>query len=158
MEYILAFVLGILIGAVIFSLIYSVAGVLKINKQLATHKEYDDALSHNIDSVKDHLEKSIDDIKRDTRDEINNFYQELRKLEESIFKKFDETELSTDNTIGKVIEMLTDNINTVDTKATDVKKYVDSRIDKLSSAARRKPTVEYFTDEEIKQETQQLNS
>jgi hypothetical protein len=158
MEHILAFVLGILIGAVIISLIYSVLGVLKINKQLATHKEYDDALSHNIDSVKDHLEKTIDDIKRDLRDEINHFNQELHKLEKGIFKKFDETELSTDNTIGKVIEMLSDNINAVDTKTTDVKKYVDSRIDKLSSTARRKPAVEYFTDEEIKQETQQLNS
>jgi len=158
MEHILAFVLGILIGAVIISLIYSVLGVLKINKQLATHKEYDDALSHNIDSVKDHLEKTIDDIKRDLRDEINHFNQELHKLEKGIFKKFDETELSTDNTIGKIIEMLSDNINAVDTKTDGVKKYVDSRIDKLSSTARRKPTVEYFTDEEIKQETQQLNS
>ena len=156
MELIIGFVLGILIGAVIFSLVYSVTGILKIKKQIVIHKEYQDALSHNIDAVNDHLTKMIDDVKRTITDEINGTNTDLKNSTDNILSRIEDTELMFDTTIGKVIDNLQDNINTVEEKTESVRKYVDSRIDKLG--ARKKPAVEYFTDEEIKQETQQLNS
>lgn len=157
MELILAFVLGILIASVIFSLVYSVTGVLKIKKQLAAHKEYDDALSHNIDAVKDHLTKILDDVKRTITDDIESTNIDLRNTQDVIFKRIDSTELMFYKTIGKAIDNLQDNINRVDAKAEYLKKYVDSRIDK-AVVTKKKPAVEYFTEEEIKQEIQQINS
>lgn len=157
MELIIAFVLGILIASVVFSLVYSVTGVLKIKKQLAAHKDYQDGLSHNIDAVNDHLTKMVDDVKRTITDEINGTNADLKNSRDDLFKRIEDAELMFDRTIGKVIDNLQDNINTVDAKTEYLKKYVDSRIDK-AVVTKKKPAVEYFTEEEIKQEIKQINS
>ena len=90
MELIIAFVLGILIASVVFSLVYSVTGVLKIKKQLAAHKDYQDGLSHNIDAVNDHLTKMVDDVKRTITDEINSTNTKIptenRKVARYVFR------------------------------------------------------------------------
>ena len=157
MELIIAFVLGILIASVIFSLVYSVTGVLKIKKQLALHKDYDDALSHNIDAVKDHLSKLLDDVKRTITDDIDSTNLRINKVRDSAFRRIEDTELSFDKTIGKVIDGLQDNINSVDAKAEYLKKYVDSRIDKAVVSKRKLPA-EIFTEEETNSEITQINS
>jgi hypothetical protein len=157
MELIIAFVLGILIASVIFSLVYSVTGVLKIKKQLATHKDYDDALSNTIDSVKDHLTKMLDDVKRTITDDIDSTNLRINKVRDSAFRRIEDTELMFDKTIGKVIDGLQDNINSVDAKAEYLKKYVDSRIDKAVVTKKKLPE-EIFIEEETNSQLTQINS
>ena len=112
MELIIAFVLGILIASVIFSLVYSVTGVLKIKKQLTLHKDYDDALSHNIDAVKDHLTKLLDDVKRTITDDIDSTNLRINKVRDSTFRRIEDTEIKFDKTLNDVINSIQNNINT----------------------------------------------
>jgi predicted PurR-regulated permease PerM len=141
-------VLGMLIGAVIFSLIYAVTGVLKINKQIVIQKDYDDALSNTIDSVKDHLTKMIDDVKRDLRDDVNNLHQQFQNKYSDIFDRFENTDLHFDKTIGNVIEILQTNID-------DSRKYTDSRIDKLIVHTKKQIDI---ADNSAQDNTTQINS
>jgi len=80
MDQTLAFVFGIVIGGTLIALVYSVIGIVKLNKKVKSLETELDGLSHVIDTHFNCLSKEIKELDERTQREVDEIYRNFDKI------------------------------------------------------------------------------
>jgi len=123
MEHILAFVFGVVIGAVLLQLIHSVIGVSKLNKKYKEQQNELDGLHHAIETHFSCLVKDVKELDKRTHREVDEIYQNFDKLKR-------EAESHTDKVYDKLAKKIAELVMTQQNKPAKVKK---EKIEQLNS-------------------------
>lgn len=120
MEQSLAFVFGIVIGGALIALVYSVIGIVKLNKRLKEQQTEIDGLHHTIDTHFSCIAKDVKELDERTHREVDEIYRNFDKAKR-------EAESHTDKVYDKLAKKIAE---TVMSKPVKVKK---EKIEQINS-------------------------
>ena len=101
MEQSLAFVFGIVIGVLLIALVYSVIGVVKLNKKVKEHESELEGLHHTIDTHFNCVTKDVKELDERTHREVDEIYRNFDKIKR-------EAESHTDKVYDKLAKKIAD--------------------------------------------------
>jgi len=101
MEQSLAFVFGIVIGVLLISLVYSVIGVVKLNKKVKEHESELEGLHHTIDTHFNCVTKDVKELDERTHREVDEIYRNFDRIKR-------EAESHTDKVYDKLAKKIAD--------------------------------------------------
>lgn len=120
MEQSLAFVFGVVIGGALIALVYSVIGIVKLNKRLKEQQTEIDGLHHTIDTHFSCIAKDVKELDERTHREVDEIYRNFDKVKR-------EAESHTDKVYDKLAKKIAE---TVMSKPVKVKK---EKIEQINS-------------------------
>ena len=101
MEQSLAFVFGIVIGVLLIALVYSVIGVVKLNKKAKEYESDLEGLHHTIDVHFNCVVKEVKELNERTQREVDEIYRNFDKIKR-------EAESHTDKVYDKLAKKIAD--------------------------------------------------
>ena len=101
MEQSLAFVFGIVIGVLLIALVYSVIGVVKLNKKVKEYESDLEGLHHTIDAHFNCVVKDVKELNERTHREVDEIYRNFDKIKREAESH---TDKSYDNLAKKIAD------------------------------------------------------
>jgi len=101
MDQILAFVFGIVIGGLLIALVYSVIGIVKLNKNYKQLDAEFEGLHHYAETIADNLSKKIENLDARATREVDEIYQNFERV---IRQAESHTDKTYDNLAKKIAD------------------------------------------------------
>ncbi len=122
MEQQLVFVLGALSGLVAIMLVYAFVGVFRMTRKITE-------IDSRLDTLYRQTHENYNDVNRRISKELRNVYEQISRVEETLFQRIETVERETDQRINDDKEELHRLLNRVHENVSDAMRYTDSRID-----------------------------
>jgi len=122
MEQQLVFVLGALSGLVVTMLVYAFVGVFRMTRKITE-------IDSRLDALYRQSYENDGEVNRRISDELRNVYEQIRRVEETLFQRIETVERETDQRINDDKEDLHRLLNKLHEDVSDAMRYTDSRID-----------------------------
>jgi uncharacterized membrane-anchored protein YhcB (DUF1043 family) len=130
MEQSLAFVFGIVIGVLLIALVYSVIGVVKLNKKVKEYESDLEGLHHTIDTHFNCVTKDVKELDERTHREVDEIYRNFEKIKRDAESH---TDKSYDNLAKKSADAFKVDDFVFDAEEEKPKKVKKTKIEQINS-------------------------
>ena len=130
MEQSLAFVFGIVIGVLLIALVYSVIGVVKLNKKVKEYESDLEGLHHTIDAHFNCVTKDVKELDERTHREVDEIYRNFEKIKRDAESH---TDKSYDNLAKKIADAFKVDDFVFDAEEEKPKKVKKTKIEQINS-------------------------